>query len=381
MPNRENPLVSFVIPDLGLGGAEIVAMTLGKEFLKRGYRVDFLTFIRISGLMQPVPEGARHEFINCAQIRNLPLHLIPYLRRERPIAVIASMWPITSACVVARWLAGSSARVVTWDHTTLSVQYASWGALHRALLRTSIALTYRRAHACVAVSQGAAEDLAALSGIPKDRIHVVYNPIQIPTGGDDGSAEAAWRGWKGPRILTVGRLKSVKNHFLLIRAFKKLLATCDGRLMILGDGGCGPSLRDFAEAEGVGEKVIMPGETANPAPYYRSSDLFVLSSDREGFGNVIVEAMCCGLPVVSTNCKYGPSEILENGRWGRLVPVGDADALAKAMEEALSAEHDRDALKRRAAEFEPERIADQFERLLFSQAAAPQEPTAAHVGG
>jgi glycosyltransferase involved in cell wall biosynthesis len=115
--------------------------------------------------------------------------------------------------------------------------------------------------------------------------------------------------------------------------------------------------------------VLMPGETMNPTPYYRSADVFALSSDYEGFGNVIVEALACGVPVVSTNCRSGPSEILENGRYGRLVPVRDADALAQAMIETVVSTHDREALKRRAANFTPELIAEQYLNLLAPKSA------------
>src|SRR5262249_18705982 len=147
--------------------------------------------------------------------------------------------------------------------------------------------------------------------------------------------------------------------------FKQLLATQDARLLILGTGDLAEQTASVARAEGIGDKVLMPGATRDPVPFYRSADLFVLSSDYEGFGNVIVEALACGLPVVSTDCRSGPAEILENGRYGRLVPVGDAQALARAMADALAAEHDREAFKRRAADFSPERAADQYLRLLF----------------
>jgi glycosyltransferase involved in cell wall biosynthesis len=111
----------------------------------------------------------------------------------------------------------------------------------------------------------------------------------------------------------------------------------------------------------------MPGFMPNPTPFYRAADLFVLSSDYEGFGNVIVEALACGLPAGSTDCPSGPAEILENGRWGRLTPVGDAEALANAMAQSLAAEHDREALRRRAADFSPARAAERYLQLLFSE--------------
>ncbi len=182
---------------------------------------------------------------------------------------------------------------------------------------------------------------------------------------DNDIAEAAWEGYRGARIMTVGRLKRVKNHALLIRAFAKVSEIQPARLMIVGDGELRDELEALIAELGLGGKVVLPGFVNDPTPLYRSADLFVLSSNYEGFGNVIVEAMACGVPVVSTDCPAGPSEILENGRFGTLVPVGDVDALASAMMSALQTGHDPEVLKRRAAAFAPEVAASKYLDLLF----------------
>lgn len=375
MGNRglsERPaLITLVLPSIGLGGAEIVNVGLAKEFLRRNFRVDLVTGGDEPGPRVLVPEGVRHVVLGARQTRGVCLPFAGYLRREQPHAVLVSIWPLTVACVLAHRLAGSKSRIVVADHNTLSVQYINRGRAHRMMLELSTGLTYRLAHARVAVSGGVADDLAMLSGIARERFSVIYNPLlsRCENEGDAAAAEAAWGGWRGPRILTVGRFKAQKNHALLIRAFKKLLATRDARLLILGTGDLFEATEDVARMAGIADKIIMPGLVPDPTPFYRSADLFVLSSDYEGFGNVIIEAFACGLPVVSTNCKSGPAEILENGRYGRLAPVGDAEALARAMAEALGADHDREALKRRAADFAPECIADQYLGLLLPQQA------------
>ena len=222
----------------------------------------------------------------------------------------------------------------------------------------------------VAVSSGVAEDLASFSGLKSDRYSVVYNPVmeRLP-GAQEPAVADGWRNWSGPRLITVGRFKAQKNHALLLKAFKKLLEKRDARLLMLGEGELFLATAAMAREEGIADKVFMPGVVPDPFPYYRSADLFVLSSDYEGFGNVIVEALASGVPVVSTDCRSGPGEILENGRFGLLTPVGDVDALAAAMERSLDTEHDREALKTRAGDFAPDRIADQFFRLLFPDAA------------
>jgi glycosyltransferase involved in cell wall biosynthesis len=354
-------------------------MTLARQFLRRGFRVDVVTCQDIPEPKLAIPATARYVVLGAKRIRDFVLPFARYLRRERPDAVVVSMWPLTTASLLAHWLARSTSRIVVCERSTISIQYADRGLLHGLMLKETIAASYPLAHARIAVSHGVADDLVALSGIARDRFTVVHNPMTLPLSFDcDGSAaEAAWEGWRGPRIITVGRLAPEKNHDLLIGAFKQLLTVQDARLMIVGAGQLGEATAATARAEGVAEKVLMPGATLDPTPYYRSADLFVLSSNREGFGNVIVEALACGLPVVSTNCKSGPSEILANGRYGRLVPVNDQIALAHAMAEALSAEHNHLELKRRAADFAPEIIAEQYLRILFPQwrrdSAAPSE--------
>lgn len=156
-----------------------------------------------------------------------------------------------------------------------------------------------------------------------------------------------------------------------------MLAMRDARLLILGTGELAEATAAVARAEGIADKVLLPGGRIDPMTYYRSADLFVLSSDYEGFGNVIIEALACGVPVVSTDCRSGPSEILENGRYGRLVPVRDADALSYAMADALVAKHDREALKERAANFAPGRIAEQYLELLFPKSTTMTAPASA----
>lgn len=361
-----NPRVCFVIPDLGHGSAEIVNMTLGGELLKRGYLVDFVTITELDKPLQRLPEGARHFLIPSKKLRYLLLPFTRYLaratRRRRRIVVA------DHDDMPCRKMASSVSRPrsdVGAFHAFRSIwSIASPCPEHEHRLELSARAGARR------LSAGVADDLAELSGLRRERTDVVYNPISVSTNTDDAAAEAAWGGWKGPRILTVGRLKRAKNHVLLVHAFEKLLATRDARLMILGLGECAPEIANAAKAAGIIDKVLLSGVVRNPAPYYRSADLFVSSSDREGFGHVIVEAMACGLAVVSTDCKHGPAEILENGRYGIRVAVGDADALAKAIPAALVTEHDREALKQRAAEFAPERIADEFLQILFPKQRA-----------
>jgi glycosyltransferase involved in cell wall biosynthesis len=211
--------------------------------------------------------------------------------------------------------------------------------------------------------------MARLSGIKRESIETIYNPVAAPPENAQASPEtdALWDD-AGSRILTVGSLKEQKNHALLIRAFARLARERPARLMILGEGELRPALEALAEAEGVGDRVLMPGFAADPWPYYASADLFVLSSDYEGFGLVLVEAMRSGLKVVSTDCEAGPREILADGRYGRLVPCGDVEALAEAMAEALDDQVDSQALAARAEEISGQGSSDRYLELMSGSA-------------
>ncbi len=376
-PNsKSKPLIAFVLPDLSFAGAEILGAALGGEFLKRGFRADFVVGWHKKEAFALLPPFAGYTCLEAKRARSMLFPLARYLRERRPSAVIASVWPLTVVSIVALKLAGSKARLAVCDHNPLSLQYGRLALPKRWVFKKSISLTYRLADARIAVSYGVADDLAALGGLLRDDISVVHNPIlDRPASPDDfAAAEAIWRGWCGPRILTVGNLKPQKNHPLLIRAFKKVATRRDARLLILGDdlgNDAGiETMKSYAQSLGVADKVIIPGAVPNPTAYYLSANLFVLSSDFEGFGNVIVEALACGLPVLSTDCPYGPAEILAGGRYGRLTPVGDADALASAILEALDSPHDPDALKRRAADFALEGVAENYLRLLFPHESA-----------
>lgn len=206
--------------------------------------------------------------------------------------------------------------------------------------------------------------MAKLGNVPRDHVTVIHNPAAT---GRFVSLQASKRPIPpdaGPMIVTVGTLKPVKRHDLLIRAFAKLDFP-GARLCIVGEGQERSRLELLASELGVSARVLMPGFQPDPSTWYAHADLFVLSSDHEGFGNVIVEALEQGTPVVSTDCPVGPREILQGGRFGTLVPVGDVDALAAAMKEALCASHDRAALMRRAADFSLEKASTAYLDLLL----------------
>jgi glycosyltransferase involved in cell wall biosynthesis len=355
--------IAFLLPDLGGGGAERVALTLLEDFAARGHEVDLVVMRRHGELVGEVPPSVRLVDLAAARIRNVVQPLSRYLRERRPDALQVSMWPLTIAAIIARRLARSPARLVVSDHTALSKHYAGNPRALR-LLKATTRLFYGCADARIVVADAAADDLARLSGLGRDQFEVIYNPVFARDAATTPGIEALWDAADG-RIINVGNLKVEKNQALLIRAFARVRKARAARLMILGAGGLEAELRQLARSLGVADDVVLPGFAADPWPYYASADLFVLSSDYEGYPLVLIEAMRSGLPVVSTDCETGPRVILDGGRYGRLVLVGDERALADAMLAELDQPTDAARLRERAEQISGKGTADRYLELLL----------------
>jgi len=202
-------------------------------------------------------------------------------------------------------------------------------------------MSYRRAAKVVAVSTGSARDLIKLTDIDPNLVHVIPNPV-ITEQLFELAARPVEDPWFSndslPLLITVGRLTAAKNYPLLLKAFQRLLDKKDTRLVILGDGEERSELERLVREYGIEAQVKMPGYVDNPWAYMSKADLFVLSSKWEGLPTVLVEALALGIRVVSTDCEFGPRELLKDGKFGWLVPSEDYVALADTMLTALNAE-------------------------------------------
>lgn len=357
--------LALLLPDLRVGGAERVVVALAGAWRQQGMPVDVVLLRREGDLLDALDPSIRVFDLEAARFRSAFLPLAGYLRRERPTAVLANLWPLT---VIAPFVARAvryRGRTVVAEHGLLARGFAGRGRLHAAGLRASLRLAYPRADARVAVSAGVADHLAQLSGLARDRFTVIHNPAAT---GRDHTADAMpvlLGALSPPRILAVGTLKPAKRFDLLLDAFARVARRRVASLCILGEGAERAALEAQARRLGIAERVALPGFVGEVGAWYAHADLLALTSDHEGFGNVIVEALEQGTPVVSTDCEAGPREILAGGRYGRLVPVGDAAAFAAALESALRNDVvDRAALKRRAADFSAARAAAAYLDVL-----------------
>lgn len=365
--------IAIYLADLRGGGAERVAVNLANSFIQRGYAVDMVLHSAFGVFLSDLHPDIRIVDLKVKRIRGVFLPLVRYLRDSKPDALFASMWPLTVLAILARTFARVSTRVVVTEHTTWSRSELLGRFSVGWQVRSSMHYLFPKADAVVAVSQGAASDLARFANLDRKTITVIYNPIvdeAKPSVAPPLSPLAWWTG-SHLKLLAVGTLKEIKDFSTLLRAFALLRKQRDARLLILGEGECRSELEALARQLGINGDVFMPGFVKeNLTSYYQQADLFVLSSTGEGFGNVVVEALAAGTPVVSTDCPSGPREILCDGKFGRLVPLGDAQALAIAMEESLSAQHDTAALMARAQYFSIDKAVDEYLTLLFPQTAS-----------
>ena len=327
-----NQRLAVLLPDLGGGGAERVALALMQGFVERGHPVDLVLVNRRGVLLPLVPEDVNIVDLGARKLRQVIPPLVRYLRQYQPHALQAMMWPLPLLAVIARKLARVDTRIIGSEHTTLSTM--PHGLRHPAV-RAITRQAYLSADALVAVSAGVADDLASFVGVPRHKVAVIYNPLLLPDRLPDAQQMAARWPADTKRILAVGALKSEKNYPLLLRAFALVRQHVNASLLILGDGPLRGVLEQQVSDENLTDSVVFVGFETDPWPYYAAAHLFVLSSDFEGFGNVLVEAMHAGLPIISTDCPNGPREILMDGEFGTLICCGDEKALAEAIEHDL----------------------------------------------
>jgi len=357
----ERPGLAILALSFDDGGVERSLVQLALGLVRLGIGVDLLAGNRASPYLPELDGPARvlHPPAT-AFLRVLPW-LLHYLREERPRVLLSAKEPASRAALWAavllwrRFSRRAGVRVVFQAVTPVSVQLGERNPLSRVLLGWVTRRLYRAADQVIAVSPGVARDLEAFAGLPADSVAVVPNPIVSPALAALASAppDHPWLREKDrPVILAVGRLARTKDFPTLLRAFDLLRQRRPARLVILGEGRQRQRLERMIASLGIGADVVLHGFRANPYADMAAADVLALSSRREGFGNVLIEAMALGTPAVATDCPYGPREALDGGRYGTLVPVGDHTALAQALEHVLDASPDAALLREGAARYE-----------------------------
>jgi glycosyltransferase involved in cell wall biosynthesis len=385
--------IALVMRCLDGGGMQRCMLELAQAFGQRGCAVSLLVGDAEGAMRARVPAGvqlvslaaqsplaARATALRLLGRQGLPLvgismprmlrHLTALaaeLQRFHPQAVLAMGTQSNLAALWARELAGIDARVVLCECTTLSVAASRSRRRFRRAYPALAGRHYPAADAIVAVSDAVADDLAATAPLPRAAITAIPNWVTTDLAAGAGAAPGhPWlQAGAPPVVLAVGRLHWQKDFATLIRAFAVLRRRRPARLVIVGEGPERACLEQLAATLGVAAEVHFAGFVDNPFGWMSRASALAVTSLSEGFGNVIVEALACGLPVVSTDCAGGPREILGGGRFGRLVPVGDAQSLADAMEHTIADPPDPAVLQCRAADFSLAEASGRYLDLLL----------------
>lgn len=333
--------LAFFVPSLAGGGAERVVLTLANHFVQEGHTVD-LVLARAAGAYQKELHPAIEVFLLNTPRRILATpKLARYLRARRPEAMLSTI--NNFAAVLAKQLARVPTRVAIREATTPSraLQVKQMSRKAATIAQMGIRFLYPRADAIIAVSQGVARDLQQLTRIPPHKLWVIYNPVlsnELLQKADAPLEHPWFQSEQPPVVLAVGRLVPLKGFDTLLHAFAQVVQHQDARLVILGEGSDRARLQQIACELSIEAQLDLPGFDPNPFRYMRRASVFVLSSRYEGLPNALIQAMACGCPVVSTNCPSGPDEILDGGKYGALVPVDDAEAMAQAILRVLEGE-------------------------------------------
>jgi glycosyltransferase involved in cell wall biosynthesis len=406
--------IAFLLDNLSGGGAQRVMLNLASGFASAGYVADLLVCKMRGELTDRIPSnvnvvqlGTTASWRGAVAASLIDPGCVPpvlallaragkvpgtfrslaaiskYLKARRPQALLSALPKSNINAVLAGW----SYRGITRIGLGVHVNYSARGLMDKrenAILdnywSTMMRRYYPRADVVIAVSRDAAIDVREYLGLPRERVTSVYNPIATPEVNVlcEAVPDHPWFVRDSvPVILGMGRFAEQKNFSLLLEAFARVRQRRDVRLVLLGGNAASDKPRGVREALlaqarrlGVEADFDMPGFVGNPFAYLKRAGVFVLSSDHEGFGNVLVEALLCGCQVVSTNCPSGPAEILDNGRYGELVPVGDASRLADAICRTLDQPKDREVLRSRGREFSVERAVENYRRILLDTGPA-----------
>lgn len=360
--------IAMFLPNLKGGGAEKVAVLLANEFINRSYTVDIVLLSAEGEFLIELNSKVNVVDLKADGVIKAFKPLLAYLLKNKPDCLLAYMWPLTVLSIVTFKMANLPGSVITSDHTTFSKSTLFHNSLKRNFLKKSISVFYPLADARLAVSRGAARDLERIGNLKENSIKSIYNPISNNFEVFNiEQAQAAWKHFEGKKIIAVGSLKWEKNYPLLLNAFAKVIKQEEVMLTILGQGDLLPDLLSLTQKLGIEKHVQFIGYSDKALAWIESADLLVHSSILEGFGNVLVEALSVGTPVVSTDCKYGPREILADGKYGDLVPINNDDALAKGIITALHKNYDKTLLRLRASEFSVKRIAEQYLEVMFAK--------------
>jgi glycosyltransferase involved in cell wall biosynthesis len=362
-----SPRILLFLPSLAGGGAERVFVELANEFVALGLHVDLALASAEGPYLCEVAQAVRVvDFAASGVARPVP-KLARHLRSERPAAVLSGLDHANVMSLLARAVSATRTRCVISTRSVPTMLSREAGHARAWVVLQGARIAYRFADAMIANSEGVASDLSRYLRLPRNRITVIYNPLNlalIERLSQEPVSHPCCAPGAPPFILSVGRISPLKDFPTLVRAFSIVRSQRDCRLVILGEGPDREELELLIRELGLEREVHLPGFVGNPFSWMRHAGVFVSSSLSEGCPNALMQALACGTAVVSTNAVGGSAETIQHGKWGSLVPVGDSRAMAEAVVTTLDATT-RPDVRQRANDFSHDRIARQYLEVLL----------------
>lgn len=364
-----NKKIIIVAPNLKVGGAEKNIVKLIREWLKYGYVIKLILNKKTGELLKGIPEEVEIINLNQDRLINIIYPLYKYLSNNKPNIIWVNLWPLTSYAIIAWLLTGRIGQIFVTEHNNFEKSYIKKNIFRRIYFRLLLNYTHTYANGVTTVSNGLQYSLIKLVPRLKNKIKTIYNPIvenkkeKVTEEELKSLSKIIWNQEDSFKILTVGEFKTQKNHELLIDALKIIInKKINVNLIILGNGILYEKIRKKIKEMKLEKEIMLPGYQEETEKWYKTADLFILTSNWEGFGNVIVEAMEYGLPIISTNCPHGPSEILADGLYGDLIECNQVNQLVEAIEKNIKLEIKKpiEVNVSRASNYSVEKIAKEY---------------------
>lgn len=352
--------ISIFLPNLKGGGAEKSMTILANSFFEEGYQVDLILAKKTGPFLDLLKPGINCFDLNSNSVLKTILRLVNYIRDYSPQVLLTAINYVNITAILAKIISRKNFRLVISErNNNFSRKIRLTDGLKPFIVNILVRFLYPFADSIIAVSKELALLVKKNIIFNKNKVIYIYNPIILNTYNLKSKFFIS-----EPYIIAIGRLEKQKNFPLLINAYNRLRNHTNSKLLILGEGSKRDELEELIAKLGLSQKIIMPGFEVNIRPYLEKAKMLVLSSNFEGLPTVLIEGLIAGTPIVSTNCPTGPNEILEGGKWGRLVKPNDEDSLYRGMLETLEDMNPPNG-KNRAKEFNVENAVKAYLKVMF----------------
>ena len=354
--------ISLFIPDFREGGAQKMMINLANELTHKSVDVDLVVACNAGSFDRLVNDKVNIIRLNCKRTLTSLFPLIKYLKSVKPQVLLSALYHANVVCLIAKqMIKDGNIKFIVTERNYLSLRIKNSPNIKDKLILPAIKFLYPKADSVIAISKGVMDDVKDVCSLSDDKILHIYNPVVTDSFAEDIKASPDIPCSRDiPLIIASGRLVEQKDYPTMLKSLALVIKKKPVNLMILGKGHLEDEVTSLAKELNIDNHVIFKGFVDNPLSYIKQADIFLMTSAWEGFGNVLVEALYCGLSIVATDCKAGPAEILNNGEYGHLVPVGDEKAISDAILDVIKKPFDKEMQKQRALEFTAKNISDKY---------------------